>query len=116
MALIKTRPNLRLLLERPLVAGELARFVVEIDCPKPLPVAAVSLTLLGDVVWFSTSEYGRHRHNSRFLDHPVALLDQPAELPAGTHRLATRLHLSTGLPGSWEGDRLAIEYSVAVHV
>jgi hypothetical protein len=116
MALIKTRPNLRLLLERRLVAGELARFVVELDCPKPLPVEAVSLTLLGDVVWFSTSEYGRHRHNSRFLAYPVALLDQPAELPAGTHRLATRLRLSSGLPGSWEGDRLAIEYSVGVHV
>ena len=55
MTLLKTRPNLRLLLERRLVAGEVAAFTVEVDCPKPLPVDAVSLTLVGDVVWFSTS-------------------------------------------------------------
>ena len=41
MTLIKTRPNLRLLLERRLVAGELAAFTVELECPKPLPVDAV---------------------------------------------------------------------------
>ena len=117
MTLIKTRPNLRLLLERRLVAGELAAFTVEIECPKPLPVDAVSLTLIGDVVWFSTSQYGRHRNSSRFLEHAVALLgDPPCELTAGTHWLRTKLHLSSGLPGSWEGDRLAIEYSVGVHV
>jgi hypothetical protein len=117
MALLKTRPNLRLLLERRLVAGEVAAFSVELDCPKPLPVDAVSFTLIGDVVWFSTSQYGRHRNSSRFLEHAVALLDDtPRELTAGTHLLRTRLHLSAGLPGSWEGDRLAIEYSVVVHV
>lgn len=117
MSLIKTRPNVRLLLERRLVAGELAALTVELDCPKALPVDAVSLALIGDVVWFSTSQYGRHRHSSRFLERGVALLpDAPRELAAGTHRLRTHLHLSSALPGSWEGDRLAIEYSVVVHV
>ena len=117
MALLKTRPNLRLLLERPLVAGELAAFIVEVDCPKPLPVDRISFALLGHVVWFTTSQYGRHRHSSRFLAHEIALLeDQPEELPAGVHRLTTRVRLGDDLPGSWEGDRLAIEYTVALHV
>ncbi len=117
MALIKTRPNLELTLERRLVAGEVAVFLVELDCPKPVPVDKVSFTLLGHVVWFTTSQYGRHRHSSRFLEHEVALLDDaPSELGAGVHRLATKLRLSESLPGSWEGDRLAVEYSVLVHV
>src|SRR5690606_16942008 len=91
MTLLKTRPNLRLRRERRLVAGEVAAITVEVNCPKPVPVDAVSLTLVGDVVWFSTSQYGRHRHSSRFLEHAVALLDDtPRELTAGTHRLRTR--------------------------
>jgi hypothetical protein len=117
MVLLKTRPHLRLLLERRLIAGELAVFVIEVDCPKPLAIDRISFSLLGHVVWFTTSQYGRHRHSSRFLAHEVALLaDGPDELPAGIHRLVTRLRLGPELPGSWEGDRLAIEYSVAVHV
>jgi hypothetical protein len=117
MGLIKTRPNLELVLERRLVAGDLAVFVVVLECAKPLPVEKVSFTLLGHVVWFTTSQYGRHRHSSRFLEHEIALLnDMPGELAAGTHRLGTKLRLSESLPGSWEGDRLAIEYSVVVHV
>ncbi|HLT40303.1 MAG TPA: hypothetical protein VK034_28685, partial [Enhygromyxa sp.] len=107
----------QLLLPRRLVAGQVARFVVELECPKPLSVDAVSFSLHGHVVWFTTSQYGRHRHSSRFLEAAVALLtDVPGELAAGTHRLETRLRLAGDLPGSWEGDRLAIEYSVVVHV
>lgn len=117
MGLIKTRPNLRLLLERRLVAGQVAKFVVEVECPKPLPVDAISFTLLGHVVWFTTSQYGRHRHSSRFLEHAVALLNAvPGELAAGIHQLETKLRLGKNLPSSWEGDRLAIEYSVVIHV
>jgi hypothetical protein len=117
MSLLKTRPKLRLLVPRRLVAGEVASFIVELDCPKPVPVDAVSLTLLGHAVWFTTGQYGRHRHTSRFLEHEIPLLSEvPGELEAGTHRLETRLRLSAGLPGSWEGDRLAIEYSAMVHV
>jgi len=117
MPLIKTRPKLRLLLPRRLVAGRVGVFVVEIDCPKPVPVDAVSLTLVGQVVWFTTSQYGRHRHTSRFLDHAIPLLPAaPGELEAGTHRLETKIKLGGGLPGSWEGDRLAIEYSAVIRI
>lgn len=117
MTLLKTRPKLRLLLPRRLVAGRVGAFIVELDCPKPVPVDAATLKLVGRVVWFTTSQYGRHRHSSRFLDHTVELLASvPRELAAGTHRLETSMNLSGGLPGSWEGDRLAIEYSALVHV
>ncbi|MFO7566609.1 MAG: hypothetical protein R6X02_28455 [Enhygromyxa sp.] len=119
MGLIKTRPKLRLLLERRLVAGRSAGFIIEVECPKPLPVEAISLTFLGHVVWFTTSQYGRHRHSSCFVEHAVELLEPsgaPRELEAGTHRLETRLRLPAKVPSSWEGDRLAVEYSVVVHV
>ena len=116
-ALIKTRPNVRLLLTRPLVVGEVGAFVVELECPKPVGVDAVSLSFYGEAVWFTTSQYGRHRHSSRFVEQTIPLLsEQGTELEAGTHRLQTRLALSAELPGSWEGDRLAIVYGVRVHV
>lgn len=116
MALIKTRPNVRLLLQRPLVAGALAEFIVELECPAQVPVDAVSLTLTGEVVWFTSSQHGRHRNASRFLSLDVPLLARETVLEAGTHELRTRVSLSTDLPGSWQGDRLAIEYGVKVHV
>src|SRR5512144_3150502 len=104
MAMIKTRPDVRLLLPRPLIAGRAADFIVELDCSKPLPVDAVSLRLFGDVVWFTTSQYGRHRHTSRFLDHAVPLIAEQTELSVGVHRLRAQLLLGEQLPGSWTGD------------
>ncbi|PRQ07203.1 hypothetical protein [Enhygromyxa salina] len=116
MALIKTRPNVRLLLPRALVAGEIGQFIVELQCPKPVPVDAVSLTLIGDVAWYTTGQYGRHRYSSRFLDHHIPLLSDQTELAAGEHRLETAVSLNAELPGSREGDRLNVEYGVRVHV
>jgi hypothetical protein len=116
MAMIKTRPEVRLLLPQPLIAGRAAEFIVELDCSKPLPVDAVSLRFCGDMVWFSSSGYGRHRQTSRFLDHVGDLIAEQTELPAGVHRLRAQMMLGEQLPGSWTGDRLAIEYVVAVHV
>lgn len=116
MALIKTRPEVRLLLPRPLVTGRPAEFIVELDCSKPLPVEAVSMRLIGDMVWFTASQYGRHRHKSRFLDHEVPLIGEQTELPVGVHRLRAQLLLGEQLPGTWTGNRLAVEYGVEVHV
>lgn len=115
MAWLKTQPDVRLMLPRPLIAGQLAEFIVELDCPKPVPVDVVSLTLFGEIVWFTTGQHGRHRNASRFLGHRVALTSE-TELPAGKHRLPTRMRLSDELPASWTGDRLAVEYGVEVHV
>jgi hypothetical protein len=116
MALIKTRPDVRLLLPRPLVAGQAAEFIIELDCPEPVPVDTITLSFLGEVVWFTTSQYGRHRHSMGFVDHRVPLLGEQTELEAGKHRLRTGFGLGTNLPSSWEGDRLAIEYRARVHV
>lgn len=116
MALIKTRPNVRLLLPHALVAGQVGDLVVELLCDKPVPVGAVSLTLTGDVVWFTSSQYGRQRNSSRFLDHQVPLLSSETELAAGEHRLRTSVSLGHTLPGSHDGERLRVEYRVKVHV
>lgn len=116
MALIKHRPDVRLLLPRPLLAGRAADIIVELDCSKPLPVDAVSLRLFGDMVWFSTNEYGRHHSKSRFLDHAVPLITEQTELGVGVHRLRAQLLLGEQLPGTWTGEHLAIEYAVEVHV
>ncbi|KIG12112.1 hypothetical protein DB30_02027 [Enhygromyxa salina] len=116
MALIKTRPNVRLLLPRRLVAGQVGEFIVELHCPEPVPVDAVALTLFGDVAWYANGQYGRHRHSSRFLNHQIPLLCDQTVLEAGQHRLQTAVSLSAELPGSREGDRLNVEYSVHVHV
>jgi hypothetical protein len=116
MALIKHRPDVRLLLPRPLLAGRAADFIVELDCSKPVPVDTVSLRLFGDLVWFTTNEYGRHHSKSRFLDHAVPLIDEQTELGVGVHRLRAQLLLGEQLPGTWTGEQLAVEYAVEVHV
>ena len=71
MSLIKTRPKVRLLLARPLVAGEIGEFIIELHCSKPVPVDGVRLTLFGDLIFIHTSQYGRNRSASRFLEHGV---------------------------------------------
>jgi hypothetical protein len=116
MALIKYRPDVRLLLPRPLLAGRAADFIVELDCSKPVPVDAVSLRLFGDVVWFTTNQYGQHHSKSRFLDHAVPLITEQTELGVGVHRLRAQLLLGEQLPGTWTGEQLAVEYAVEVHV
>jgi hypothetical protein len=116
MALIKHRPDVRLLLPGPLLTGSPAEFIVELDCSKPVPVDAVSLRLFGDIVWFATNEYGRHHSKSRFVDHAVPLITEQTELGIGVHRLRAQLHLGEQLPGTWTGERISIEYAVKVHV
>jgi hypothetical protein len=116
MALIKTRPNVRLLLPRPLLAGRPAEFIVELDCSKPVPVDAVSLQLFGDMVWATSDQYGRHRTKSRFLDHAVPLIGEQTELGVGVHRLRAQLLLGEQLPGTYTGERMSVEYAVEVHV
>ncbi len=116
MALIKTRPDVRLLLPRPLLAGRPAEFIVELECSKPVPVESVSLRLLGDVLWFISDQYGRHRSKSRFLDHAVPLVGEQTELGVGMHQLRAQVLLGDQLPGTWTGDRLWVEYAVEVHV
>lgn len=116
MALFKTRPDVRLLLDVPPVIGEVCEFTVELRCPKPVPVDAITLTLYGDVVWVYTSQHGRSRTTSRFVEQAAALLTSPRELPAGTHRFRGRGRLPANLPETWLGDRLAVEYGARVHV
>jgi hypothetical protein len=116
MALIKHRPDVRLLLPRPLLAGRAADFIVELDCSKPVPVDAVSLRLFGDVVWSTPNQYGQHYSKSRFLDHEVPLIGEQTELGVGVHRLRAQLLLGEELPGTWAGEKLTVEYAIEVHV
>lgn len=116
MALIKHRPDVRLLLPRPLLAGRAADFIVELDCSKPVPVDAVSLRLFGDLVWSASNQYGHHYSKSRFLDHAVPLIDEQTQLGVGVHRLRAQLLLGEQLPGTWAGELLSVEYAVEVHV
>ena len=96
--------------------GRIAEFIVELDCSKPLPVHAVALRLFGDILWFTTDQYGRHRTKSRFLDHAVPLICEQTELTVGVHRLRAQVLLGEQLPGTWTGEQLAVEYGVEVHV
>ncbi|NVB41744.1 hypothetical protein G6O69_28175 [Pseudenhygromyxa sp. WMMC2535] len=121
MAVFKTRPRLRLLLVRPLVAGETGEFIAELECPKAVPVSAVNLTFFGDVVW---SHKGRHAWGqrgtlarSRFIEHEQTLIppDRARVLEAGLHRLRAQLRLDAASPGSWSGEHLGIEYGVLLH-
>lgn len=116
MALFKTRPDVRLLLARPLAAGEIGEYTVELLCSKPVPIRAVYLTLTGEVQWVHGGSHGSQYDRSRFLKHRVELLDRHTELDVGPHRLRTKVRLPPSLPPSWEGTCLRVRYRANIRV
>lgn len=116
MALLPTRPAVRVLLGHSLVAGETATVVVELACARAASISRVVVRLVGEVSWTYSGHYRGHRQTARFLRGEHTLVDAPRRLDAGTHRLHARFTLPDDLPGSWEGNCLAIEYRVIVDV
>ncbi|GEM_PF-4855810 len=115
MALFKTRPEVRLSLDGGLVTGEIGTYLVTLECPRPVVVRAVRLTVYGEVCWEHPQE-GRGRGCSRFINQELSLLDAPTELDEGPHRFRAKVQLPSGIPGSWTGRALRVRYGAEVRV
>ncbi|MFV8756664.1 hypothetical protein ACNOYE_39475 [Nannocystaceae bacterium ST9] len=116
MALIKTRPVVRVLLGRELVAGEVEKVTLELSCRRAVVIDHVGLRLFGEVSWTYSGHYRGHRQNARFLAAGQVLVEGPREFPAGQHRLVAAFELPADAPGSWEGTCLSVEYRILVDV
>jgi hypothetical protein len=116
MTLFKTRPVVRVLLGRELIAGEHESVTLELACRRPVPVDRVIVRLIGEVAWTYSGHYRGRRQSARFFEAEQILVASPREFEAGAHRLTASFELGPDCPGSWEGICLSVEYRVLVDV
>ena len=116
MPLFKTRPIVRVLLGRELLAGELAPVRVELECRRSVVIDRLIVRLIGEVAWTYSGHYRGHRQSARFLAGDQVLVATPREFAAGRHPLFASFVLAPECPGSWEGTCLGIEYRILVDV
>jgi hypothetical protein len=85
-------------------------------CEEAVPVDGVMLELVGEGVWESSSQYGRHRETSTFSRYVAHLVRGCRELGQGDHELEAVFELPVDAPSSYQGEHLRIEWSARVHV
>ena len=113
--LIKRRPEIMLYAPRAIRAG--GEFVarLHLTCAEAVPVSAVDVELRGSFTGFLRSQGDGGTSEQVFLRQRARVAEE-GELSAGEHSYLTAFRLSEGLPASYEGDDLRIEYVIAVHV
>jgi hypothetical protein len=116
IALLPTRPTLRVLLGQPLVAGSTVTLAVELTCARALTVARARVSLVGEVSWTYSGHYRGHRQHATFVRGVETLVDRAQHLDAGVHRLPLVFTLPDDIPGTWEGHCLSVEYRVIVEL
>jgi hypothetical protein len=116
VALIKKRPDIGLLAPREIALGRSFEVVAILDCAASVPVQAIEVRLIGSVVYFTHSQYGRHANNSEFCRAVARVLDAEVELGEGEHQYRARFELPEHLPASYVGREIRIEYAIDVHV
>jgi hypothetical protein len=114
--LIKRRPEIALFAPKDIATGSPFRVRTVLACEETLPVDAVTMELLGEGVWTSTSQYGNHRESVPFSRHVAHVVQERRELDTGTHELEGVFELPADAPSSYLGENLRIEWSVRVHV
>lgn len=116
MALLPTRPTLRVLLGQSLVAGSTATLGVELTCPRALTIARARASLIGEVSWTYSGHYRGHRQHEAFVRGEEVLFASARHFDAGVHRLPVAFALPDDIPGTWEGHCLSVEYRVIVEL
>ena len=116
MPLLKRRPEIQLFAPTTIVMGQPVRVRAVLRCAEPVPVDSVEIELVGTGVWFTSSQYGRHRNTSSFSRWVARPLRERTELTAGEHTLSAGFEVPPDMPASYVGRRLTIEWTVRVHV
>ena len=115
MPIRKHRPRLSLLAPRVIEAGREAEVTAVVDCPAALTVRSIDLEVVGRAVRIVHGQYGEERARSDFYRAGTPVFEG-GELAAGRRELGARFRLPAGLPGSYRGKHVQIEYLAAVEV
>jgi len=114
--LLKTRPEIRLSIPRTIVPGDSLVARVRLRCAEAVPIDALSVELVGAGVWYTSSQYGRHRNTLdvvRLVGRPVV---ERTELSEGDHVYAVSFVVPEDAPPTFSGGLLSIEWQFRVHV
>lgn len=115
MPVLKRRPRIALVAPRTIETGGEVELRALLDCAAPVPVRGIELDVIGRAVWMTHSQYGDQRNASDF-HRAGATLFAGGELPPGRQSLAARVRLPAGLPGSYRGRRIHVEYVARIAV
>ncbi|MFK7991021.1 MAG: hypothetical protein AB8I08_33685 [Sandaracinaceae bacterium] len=115
MALLKTRPKVRLRVPNEIRPGHAFTATVLLDCKREVPVEFVKVRLSGIETW--TVGSGKHSTTRKHaLVNLGAQLSGERTLSAGRHELPVKIPLPPDLPPSYQGRAGRIEYELDVHV
>ncbi len=115
MAIIKSRPRVRVSVPNEIRPGDSFRALVLLDCRRPVRVESVHVRLEGQERWrIGSSDSSVSRQNTF-----IALGSQlcgARDLPKGRTELPLRIPLPANIPPTYRGSASTIEYTLSVHV
>lgn len=115
MAILKSRPSVRVRVPNEIRPGDDFRAVVVLDCKRPVEIRFVEVVLEGKEHW-SIGAGDSSVSRSQVLLRLGAPLSDERTLPKGRTELSVRIPLPEHSPPSFRGSASEIEYSLAVHV
>ncbi len=114
MTLLKSRPKIRLKVPNEIRAGTELYAIVELTCRRPVDVEHVRIRLEGKETCYANGPPAGVRA-VEFL-RMGATLAEHRTLPEGRTSLPVRIPLPEGVPPSYRGTSVRVEYEAHVHV
>jgi hypothetical protein len=115
VAVFKRRPRLSLIAPRLIAAGSEVDLIAIVECSSPVTVRAIDLEVIGRAVRISHGQYGEERARTDFYRSGTKVFDG-GDLAPGRREIPVRVRLPPGLPGSYRGKHVQIEYIAAIAV
>lgn len=115
MAILKSRPAVRVRVPNEIRPGDEFRAVILLDCKRAVDVRFVQVVLEATERWTLGSGDSSVSRHQTLLRLGARLADE-RELPRGRTELSMRIPLPGDAPPSYRGAGAHIEYSLAVHV
>lgn len=117
VGLIKTRPDVQLRGPSVLSVGQPTTLRVDVHCPEALDVAEITLEIVGAMVPQTSSSAGNNTVGRVQLARYVAtLVDGPLTLRKGDHEFSATVTIADGMPGTYDGQSMAVDWTAKVHV
>ncbi len=115
MAIIKQRPAISLLAPAQVQTGQRFAARARLDCPAELEVDSVEVELVGLQVFYSQSQYGRHRSADHFCRARQRVRGR-GKLAAGEHEFAVEFEIPERFAATYYGKHIRVEWELRVHV
>jgi len=115
MAILKTRPKVRVRVPSEIRPGDEIRAKVVLDCRRPVEIQGVHLRLEGEEAWTVGSGDSSTTRRRIFLALGTQL-SEARELPRGRTELDVRIPIPNGAPPTYRGAAARIQYTLEVHV